>query len=59
MGIFFGVLGFDKSLQVDQTGLPENAIMLQPGIDCLERLRVELIESMAAFAPFLHEMRSP
>jgi hypothetical protein len=56
LGTFFGVLGFYKRLQVGQTGLPEDAILLQPGIDRFQRFRIELVEAVSALAPFLHQM---
>ena len=56
MCTFFGVLGFDKSLQVGQAGLPEDAILFQPGIHSFQRFRVELVKAVAAFPTFLHQM---
>ena len=53
---FFGVLSFDKSLQVGQAGLPKDAILFQPGIDSFQRFRVELIKTVATFPTFLHQM---
>jgi len=53
---FFRVLSFDKSLQVGQAGLPEDAILFQPGIHSFQRFRVELVKTVATFPTFLHQM---
>jgi hypothetical protein len=59
VGGFLRILGFYKSLQVRQACLPQKAILFQPRVDRPQRLGVELVEAMAAFAPFLDEMRPP
>ena len=56
VGGFLRVFSFDKSLQVGQAGLPEDAILFQPGIDSFQRFRIELVKAVATFASFLHQM---
>jgi hypothetical protein len=56
VGGFLGVLGFDESLQVDQAGLPEHAILFEPQIDRPQRRWIEPIKPVTAFAPFLNQM---
>lgn len=53
---FSGVFGFDESLQVCQAGAPECAVLLQPGIDRLQRFGVELIDPVPAFAALAYQM---
>jgi hypothetical protein len=47
---FFGVLGFDKCFQIAQVYFPESAVLIEPGIDGAERLGVEMVDAVAAFA---------
>ena len=54
----FGVLGFDKTLQVSKAYLPESAVFVQPGIDGAERFGIELVDTVAAFAMFPHQVRA-
>jgi hypothetical protein len=53
---FPGVLGFDKSFQIGQAGAPEAAVLLDPGINGAQRLRIELIDPAAAFAMLADQM---
>ena len=55
-GVFFFILGFYKGFQIRQTRLPEHAILFQPRIHSLQRLRIELVKAMTAFAPFFYKM---
>src|ERR1700692_918367 len=52
----FGVFGFDKSLQVGEAYFPEIAVLIEPGVDGAERVGIELVDTMAAFAMLVHEM---
>ena len=52
----FGVFRFDKCLQIGQVHLPEVAIVLEPGIDCTERLGIELVDAVPAFAMLPHQV---
>src|SRR5437879_1321244 len=44
-----GVFGFHERFQVVQARGPELTVLLDPGVDCSERFRIELINTMAAF----------
>ena len=55
-GYFPGVVGFDESLQISKAGLPEGAVLVQPGINGLERLGIELIDPVAPLPALLHQM---
>ena len=50
------VLGFNKGFQVIQACGPKHAILLDPGIDRAQRLRIKLIDAVAAFAMLAHQM---
>jgi len=50
------MFGFDKGLQARQVGLPKDAILLQPRIHGLQRLRIELVQPTPPFAFLLHQM---
>src|ERR1017187_10199074 len=50
------MFGFDKSFQIVQAGRPEDAVLLDPGINRAERLRIELVNSTAAFAVFADQV---
>jgi hypothetical protein len=47
-----GVFGFDKSFQVIQARGPEDAVLLDPGVDGAEGFGAELINPIAALAMF-------
>jgi hypothetical protein len=53
---FFGVFGFDEGLQVREVQLPEVPISVDPGIDGAERLGIQLINAVTAFAVFADQM---
>jgi hypothetical protein len=53
---FFGVFGFDKCFQIGQIHLPEVAVLIEPGIDGAERLGIELVDAVTAFAVFADEV---
>lgn len=53
------VFSFDECFQIVETGSPEDAVLLDPGIDGTERFRIELVDTMAAFAMFTHQMCAP
>jgi len=56
---FFGVLGFDKSFQVGEVHLPESTVLLEPGVDGAERLGIESIDTVAAFAVLPDQVSPP
>jgi hypothetical protein len=56
---FPGILGFYERFQVVQARGPEHAVLLNPGINGAERLRIELIDTMATFPMLAHEMSPP
>jgi len=56
LGIFLFVFRFNESLQIGKTGLPEDTILFEPFVDCLQWFRVELVETVTAFASFFHEV---
>jgi hypothetical protein len=37
---------------------PEVAVLVEPGVDSAQRLGIELVNAVAAFAVFVHEMRA-
>jgi len=51
-----GVVGFDKILQAGQVHLPEGAVLAKPGIDRAQRLGIELVDAVAAFAVLVDQM---
>src|SRR5713101_4455945 len=53
---FLRVFGFHKRFQISETALPEDPVILQPGIHGLQGFRVELVQTMPAFAPLLDQM---
>jgi len=52
-----GLGGFDERFQASEFAGPKKTILLEPVIDRLQGLRVELIEAVAATAMFADEMR--
>ena len=44
------MLGFHKSFQIGKAGAPEDAVLLDPGIDCAQGIGIELVDAVAAFA---------
>jgi len=50
------VFGFDERFQIVEAGRPEDAVLLDPGIDGAKRLRIQLINPIAAFAVFADQM---
>ena len=56
---FFGILRFHKSLQISETALPEDSVLLQPRIHRPQWLGIELVKTMPPFAPFLHQVGAP
>ncbi len=53
---FLGVFGFDELFQAGQTDAPEAAVLVKPGVYGAERFGIELVDAVAAFAMFLHEV---
>jgi hypothetical protein len=53
---FPGVLGFDKGFQIGEVGLPEVAVLIEPGIDGAKWFGLEVVDPVAAFAMFLHQV---
>src|ERR1700722_20018792 len=51
------VLGFDERFQVVEAGLPEDPVLLDPGIDGAQRFGIQLVNTIAAFTMFPDEMR--
>ena len=47
---FFGVFLFHKGLQACEIRAPEGSVLLNPGVDGAERLRVELVDTVPTFA---------
>ena len=52
------MLGFDKCFQVVQAGCPEDAVLLDPGVDGAERFGIELVNAVTAFAMLADQMRA-
>src|SRR5215467_9814135 len=50
------MLGFDERFQVVQAGGPEDSVLLDPGIDGAQRLGIEFIHAVPAFAMLAHQM---
>ena len=50
------VLRFYESLQVVEARCPEHAVLLDPGIDRAQGLRIELVYAMPAFAVFTDQV---
>ncbi|MGC2020649.1 MAG: hypothetical protein WA654_06270, partial [Candidatus Sulfotelmatobacter sp.] len=53
---FFGMFGFHELFEAGQIRAPEAAVLIEPGVDGAERFRIELVDTVAAFAVLLHEM---
>jgi len=53
---FSVVFGFDEILEIRKRGAPELAVLLDPGIDSTQRLRIEVVNAIAAFAVLAHEV---
>jgi hypothetical protein len=56
---FFLVFGFDKCFQAVQVCGPEDAVLLDPGVHSAERLWIELVDPVAAFAMLANKMSTP
>src|ERR1700685_50317 len=54
---FFFVFGFYKGFEAGQIRAPETAVVFEPGVNRAQRLWVELVDAVAAFAMLLHQMR--
>ncbi len=55
---FPGVLGFDKGFQVRQTGAPEAAVLVDPGINGAQGFGIELVDAVPALALLADQMRA-
>jgi hypothetical protein len=53
---FAGVLSLDEGFQISEIRAPKAAVLLNPGVDGAERLGIELINAVAAFAVLADEM---
>jgi hypothetical protein len=53
---FFGVLGFDERFQVGQVHFPKSTVLIDPRIDGAERIGIELIDAVTAFAVFSYQV---
>src|SRR5580765_6238467 len=51
---FFRVLCFHERLQVGQARLPEDAILLQPGINSSQWFWIELVKAVSALSMFIY-----
>jgi hypothetical protein len=51
-----GVFGFDEGFQVIQAGGPEDAVLLDPGVDGAQRFGIEFVDAVAAFAVFANQV---
>src|SRR5580704_12615717 len=51
-----GVLGFDVGFQAVEVRGPEGAVLLDPGIDRAQRLRIELVDAVTSFAMLANQM---
>jgi len=56
---FFGVLGFDKRLQVAEVHLPEASVLIEPGVYGAQRLGVELVNTVPALAVLPYQVSAP
>ena len=50
------VLRFYESFQVIEARCPEHAVLLDPGIDRTQGLRIQLVNAMPPFAMFLNQV---
>jgi hypothetical protein len=50
------VLGFHEGFQMVQALSPKDAVLLDPGINRAQRLGIELVNAVAAFAMLAHQM---
>jgi len=55
----FRVLGFHKGFQIRKAGRPERTVLLEPGIDSTKGLGIQVIEAVASFTVFVHQLRAP
>lgn len=53
---FARIFGFNKVFQIVQTSGPKDTVLVNPGIDSTKRLRIQLVNTMAAFAVLAHKM---
>ena len=52
------MFGFDEGFQIAETGGPEDAVMLDPGIDRPQRFGIELVDAVTALAMLAHQVRA-
>src|SRR5689334_4714362 len=52
----FFVFRLDERFQIVEAGGPELAVLVQPGIDRLERLRIQVIHAMPPFSALLNQV---
>ena len=55
---FFGVFGFYKGFETRQVSAPEAAVVVEPFIYGAERLGIELVDAVAAFAVLVNQVRA-
>jgi hypothetical protein len=53
---FFGMFGLYKGFQTVQVGAPEAAIVVEPVIHGPQRLGIELVDAVPAFAVLSHQV---
>lgn len=52
------MFGFDEGFERREIGLPEGAVVAQPGVHGFERGWIQLVDAMAAFAVLVDEARA-
>src|SRR5437867_12489731 len=53
------VFCFHECFQAGEVSLPEDAIVLQPGVNFFQRLGIEIVPAEPSFAPLLYQVRTP
>jgi hypothetical protein len=53
------VFCFYECFQAGEVSMPEDAIVLQPGVDFFQRLGIEIVPTAPSFAPLLYQVRTP
>jgi hypothetical protein len=50
------MFGFDELFQARQVRAPEAAVLVEPGVHGAQGFGIELVDAVAAFAVFLHQV---
>ena len=53
------VFCFHECFQAGEVSLPEDAIVLQPGVNFFQRPGIEIVPAVPSFAPLLYQVRTP